>query len=175
MGAGYYQPLSQWSKGEYALANNKEDDLAIISSKLTYITPGNGATLATATPLSPTVSNGVASASAAGVISRTGGSDFFSLNAARAGSLTVTVSVVLPWGTVNRSDLDVLVVVYNASGSVVGRMGNENGLSISSSINLPAGGKYTVAVKGAGSGDPSTGYSNYASLGQFNLVVGYPA
>lgn len=175
MGAGYYQPLSQWSKGEYALANNKEDDLAIISSKLTYISNGNGGTLATATPLSPSVSNGVASASAAGIISRTAVSDFFSLNAARAGTLTVAVSVVAPWGSVNRSDLDVQIVVYNGAGTVIGRYNNASGLSASQSFNLPAGGTYKIAVKGAGTGDPTTGYSNYASLGQFNLVASYPA
>jgi hypothetical protein len=40
MGVGYYRSLVQWSKGEYALANNSEDDLAIISrpaNKLGYV------------------------------------------------------------------------------------------------------------------------------------------
>jgi hypothetical protein len=32
MGVGYYQPLSQWSKGEYPGANNNEDDLSIITN-----------------------------------------------------------------------------------------------------------------------------------------------
>ena len=32
MGVGYYQPVVQWSKGEYANANNKEDDLLKITS-----------------------------------------------------------------------------------------------------------------------------------------------
>ncbi|MFZ0596394.1 MAG: zinc-dependent metalloprotease family protein, partial [Flavobacterium sp.] len=31
MGIGYYNPVVQWSKGEYDYANNKQDDLAIIS------------------------------------------------------------------------------------------------------------------------------------------------
>ena len=33
MGAGYYVPLVQWSKGEYLSANNQEDDLAIITTQ----------------------------------------------------------------------------------------------------------------------------------------------
>jgi hypothetical protein len=33
MGAGYYTTVGQWSKGEYKLANNHEDDLAIIASR----------------------------------------------------------------------------------------------------------------------------------------------
>src|SRR5262245_50428523 len=36
MGNSYYQNVSQWSKGEYANANNKQDDLAIIASYVGY-------------------------------------------------------------------------------------------------------------------------------------------
>ena len=32
MGVGYYRGISQWSKGEYADANNKEDDFAVVGS-----------------------------------------------------------------------------------------------------------------------------------------------
>ena len=32
MGAGYYRPVVQWSKGEYDYADNKQDDVAIIAS-----------------------------------------------------------------------------------------------------------------------------------------------
>lgn len=32
MGAGYYRPVVQWSKGEYNYANNLQDDVAIIAS-----------------------------------------------------------------------------------------------------------------------------------------------
>lgn len=34
MGAGYYQPVTQWSRGEYAGATNGEDDLGIIGRHL---------------------------------------------------------------------------------------------------------------------------------------------
>ncbi len=32
MGVGYYKKITQWSKGDYPLANNDEDDLALITS-----------------------------------------------------------------------------------------------------------------------------------------------
>ncbi|HRC36429.1 MAG TPA: M66 family metalloprotease, partial [Rubrivivax sp.] len=32
MGVGYYQSLVQWSKGEYATANNVQDDYAVMQS-----------------------------------------------------------------------------------------------------------------------------------------------
>ena len=36
MGVGYYAQISQWSKGEYADANNTQDDLQIIANYLSY-------------------------------------------------------------------------------------------------------------------------------------------
>ena len=33
MGVGYYQPVAQWSKGEYTSANNTENDLVMITGK----------------------------------------------------------------------------------------------------------------------------------------------
>ena len=32
MGVGYYQPLVQWSKGEYATATNVQDDYAVMAT-----------------------------------------------------------------------------------------------------------------------------------------------
>ena len=32
MGVGYSRPITQWSKGEYAAANNSEDDLVVMQS-----------------------------------------------------------------------------------------------------------------------------------------------
>ncbi len=51
MGVGYYINVSQWSQGEYTAADNTEDDLAIIASKLPYINDDHGDTTAAATQL----------------------------------------------------------------------------------------------------------------------------
>ena len=51
MGAGYYENLSQWSKGDYANPSNTEDQLAIIANNnnnLAYRADDDGATFATA-------------------------------------------------------------------------------------------------------------------------------
>ena len=34
MGTGYYRNVSQWSQGEYSGANNQEDDIQILTSRL---------------------------------------------------------------------------------------------------------------------------------------------
>ena len=72
MGAGYYQPVTEWAKGEYANANNTEDELNILTTQnnnVTYRADDTGATLATARYLE-VYSNYAAFAE--GVIERTG-------------------------------------------------------------------------------------------------------
>src|SRR6185436_5752509 len=51
MGVGYYKNLSQWSKGEYAGANNTQDDLAIIQTYIAFRADDHGNTSAAATML----------------------------------------------------------------------------------------------------------------------------
>jgi hypothetical protein len=54
MGVGYYKPIVQWSKGEYANANNLEDDLAVITSTgLDYRTNDFGSSIGTAASTRP--------------------------------------------------------------------------------------------------------------------------
>src|SRR5205085_816544 len=51
MGTGYHRNVTQWSKGDYLDATNNQDDLKIISGKLTYRKDDYGNTNATAAPL----------------------------------------------------------------------------------------------------------------------------
>eukprot|EP00798_Chlamydomonas_sp_ICE-L_P001772 gene1772-33188_t len=53
MGVGYYQTVVQWSKGEYADANQKQDDIVKISSYIPLRPDDHGSSPATATPLFP--------------------------------------------------------------------------------------------------------------------------
>jgi hypothetical protein len=50
MGVGYYRGISQWSKGEYAGANNTEDDHAVIGSHGSRSAPTMSATPPTRRP-----------------------------------------------------------------------------------------------------------------------------
>jgi hypothetical protein len=52
MGVGYYQPVTQWSIGDYAQATNTENDLAVIQDHgLARVVDDHAATAATATGL----------------------------------------------------------------------------------------------------------------------------
>jgi Metallo-peptidase family M12B Reprolysin-like len=168
MGVGYSQPVTQWSRGEYTAANNKEDDLAVI--------PANGATT-----LADDFPNDSAAASpltggtpVTGIITTDADVDVFALQHA-GGTLAATAvpAVFAP-------DLDIKLTVRDASGTVVAtvdppaRRVSANvatGLDAQFSQNLPAG-RYTFQIEGTGVGDPaSSGYSGYASIGQFTLTV----
>jgi hypothetical protein len=53
MGVGYYQPLVQWSKGQYSGANNVQDDYTVMAANgLPVRTDDHGNTAATASALS---------------------------------------------------------------------------------------------------------------------------
>ncbi|KAF6250327.1 hypothetical protein COO60DRAFT_1706134 [Scenedesmus sp. NREL 46B-D3] len=174
MGVGYSQPLSQWSKGEYQGSNQQQDDLAVIAGKLSYAPARNGNSLATAAALVPTISAGTATATVTGIVAQTAATDMFKLQA-NAGTMSFSVSVLTAWGSYGRSNLDAAVKVLDASGRQVASVQNTNGLAVTGTAALPSAGTYYVAVSGSGSGDPlTTGYSAYASLGQFSLLASYP-
>ena len=162
MGVGYGKPVSQWSKGEYANANNKQDDLAIIagsSNGFGYRADDYGAALSTAGKL---IINASGSVTNSGVIEQTGDLDLLSFTTT-GGNVNLTVNPAARHG-----DLDIMAIIYNSSGAVVTYTAPD-GLSAGINTTLAAG-TYYLGVTGTGSGDPVTnGYSNYASLGTYSV------
>jgi hypothetical protein len=149
-----------------------------MASVLPLLRDGFGDSMATATPLNASVdaATGLASTKASGVVSSAAG-DFFSFQAA-AGTATLSASVVAPWsGGSNRANLDIQLVVYDAAGAALATLNpagsDAASLGVSATpVALPASGTYYVAVTGAGASDAATtGYSAYASRGQFELSV----
>lgn len=156
MGVGYYKDVVQWSKGEYPNANNTEDDLAKISGYVGYRADDHGGSIGAATPLTgPSVF-------ATGVIERTADADVFSFN---TGPGNISFTVV---GAARSPNLDAQLALYDGSGTLI-LWSNAPGLAGSLSANV-ASGTYYLLVDGVGTGDPTTGYSDYASLGQFTLT-----
>ena len=68
MGVGYYRPITHWSKGEYAGATQKQDDIAIIKSYIPALPADAGASAATATVLPVTVGDTSQTALVRGII-----------------------------------------------------------------------------------------------------------
>ncbi|GCE60031.1 FG-GAP-like repeat-containing protein [Microcystis aeruginosa] len=161
MGVGYYQNLSQWSKGEYASANNTQDDLQIITTQngFGYRTDDTGNTIATAKAL--TVSG--ASVSGNGIIERNTDVDFYSFTTG-AGAISLTVN---PF---NRGpNLDILAELYNSAGTLIASSNPTDLLSANITANVAAG-TYYLKIDGIGKGNPlTTGYTDYGSLGQYSI------
>jgi PKD repeat protein len=169
MGVGYYQSLVQWSKGEYSGANNAQDDYTVMQGNGLPLRAGDhGNTAATATALTGISAGATSTASAQGVIERPTDVDVFAFTAA-AGSTTVTLL-----GAARSSNLDALVTIRNAAGTVLATVNPVDALNASTTLTLPAAGTYHVFVQGTGKGDPlATGYGSYGSLGQYALSVTY--
>ncbi|BBD66720.1 hypothetical protein NIES4072_60060 [Nostoc commune NIES-4072] len=159
MGSAYYQSLAQWSKGEYASANNTEDDLQIITTQngFTYRADDSGDTIATAKPL--TISS--TSISSSGIIERNTDLDFYSF-------VTGTGLISLIVNPFSRGpNLDILAELYNSAGTLIASSNPTDLLSASITTNVVAG-NYYLKIDGIGKENPLlTGYTDYGSLGQY--------
>lgn len=169
MGVGYYKPMVQWSKGEFPLANNAEDDLSVITSHgLNVVADDHADNAASATALP------LGEFNKTGVISTRTDLDVFKF-ASTGGDFSVSASVadVSP-------DLDLKIELRDSTGAIVASASPDTvasgsdwdtgiaGLGASLTATLDAG-TYSLWVDGVGSGDLTTGYSDYASLGAYSL------
>ncbi len=173
MGVGYYTNVTTWDKGEYYGANNTgssanygagADDLAVITTQngFGYRPDAVGDTISTAKPL--TVSG--AAVSATGIIERTTDLDVYSFTTGN-GPVSLNIAPFTPG-----PNLDIKATLYDSAGNVVAVSNPSDVLTASFSLNLTAG-QYFVAIDGTGVGNPTvsppTGYSDYASLGQYTI------
>ncbi len=185
MGTGYNRNVSQWSKGEYYLANNTEDDLSIISGKISYRTDDHGNTRPSATSLVLTGGTNVVSTTPEtdptnsnpankGVLERNTDVDVFSF-VTGSGQISLTVNPwIMPSGT-RGGNLDVLLELYDENGALVltNNVSTRTYASIQTSLTE---GLYFLHVRNTGVGDPlispPSGYTSYASIGQY-FISGY--
>ncbi|HEY8894948.1 MAG TPA: Ig-like domain-containing protein [Niastella sp.] len=162
MGAGYYEPVVQWSKGDYANASQTQDDLAIIANNANgvgYRVDDHGNTRSAATTLSI---SSAGSTFLAGNIETTSDADFFTFTTT-GGAVSLNINPAA-----KHPNLDALAILYDNAGNVV-TSSNPDGLSATLSATLAAG-TYFISVTGVGFGDPATtGYTNYSSLGYYTI------
>ena len=166
MGVGYYKTLVQWSKGEYASANNTQDDLAIITTKngFSYRIDQDSNTAAGATAL--TVSGTAVSGS--GIIETRSDVDAFAFT---TGGGAVTLSVT---GDATSQNLDILAEIRDASGNLIAADNPDLLTDANVSANLAAG-TYFLHVSGVGRGEYlADGYTDYGSIGQYVITGSVP-
>lgn len=157
MGVGYSSTLTQFSRGEYAGANNTENDTADIDGFIPRSADLAGDDILTAVPLSG------ASVSATGIIQSQADADLYRVDTG-AGLLSFNVVPANP-----DANLDIMLALYNGSGNLIASA-NPATLEASLSLTVPDG-TYYLSVDGTG----AAGYSDYGSLGQFSLTGSVPS
>lgn len=169
MGVGYYQALTQWSKGEYPGANNTEDDFLVIQSYGAALKSDDfGNSIANSASLAGTVNGGVVTVNQTGLIETRTDLDYFGFSSG-SGPVQITLTP-----GVRSPNLDASLELLDAAGNVIASSNPVDTLDASISTTLSAG-AYYLKVDGVGKGDLITGYSDYASVGQYTLSGSYTA
>ena len=185
MGNSYYNNVTEWSIGEYADANQSQDDLAIIDGKLGYRADDHGDSRATAATLAVDPDGSVVSSNPEldphnvltenkGVIGSSADVDVFSFVTGN-GSINLTVNPA--WDAFYRSssrrgaNLDIAAELQDLSGAQLafGDPNTDTGASISASVSA---GTYYLLITGVG--NTVTPYSDYDSLGQYFISGSVP-
>lgn len=163
MGAGYYEPIVQFSKGEYADANNSEDDFVIMQNHMDLYPDDHSNAASDATQLGhvDSVINGK------GIIETNNDVDYFFFNTT-GGAVSINISPDSRSG-----NLDIKATLRDGFGNVV-LSADPAGLAASLNTTLGSG-TYYLSIEGVGTGDPATnGYSDYASVGQYYISGSVP-
>jgi hypothetical protein len=187
MGTGYSRNVSEWSQGEYYLANNTQDDLATIAAYISYRPDDHGDSAATATPLVFTGGTNIVSTrpdtdpenlapANKGILERNTDVDVFSFTTGN-GALNLAVN---PWtqpsGT-RGGNLDVLLELHDESGSLI-MTNNPSSQTLAQIQTTLVAGRYYLYVRNTGVGDPMAstpaGYTSYGSIGQY-FISGHVA
>jgi hypothetical protein len=167
------EELTQWSKGEYPDATNTEDDLAIITSRngFGFRNDDHGNDIKTASTLKVADGNIMQN----GIIERNTDQDWFSF-ATSGGNVTInadTTNIGSPDMPTRGSNLALSLTLYDAKGNqlVSENPATTQGAQLSRSLNA---GTYYMTIQGEGRGDLVTGFSDYASIGNYFLTGNIP-
>ena len=176
MGVGYYTNVTQWSNGNYADANNDQDDIAILASRLDYrsddhagtptplLIESDGSILVTTpendNPDAPNMAN-------KGIINSSSDVDTFSFGAA-AGPVSIVIEP--SWRAFYRdnrrgSNLDIKATLYDPNNNYLNSFDPVDDTSATIELNLPVDGEYTLAIRGIG--NDQVPYTDYGSSGMY--------
>lgn len=173
MGMGYFQNLVQWSKGEYPGANNREDDLVILTSYFNgviYLADDAAATTADASALRFGADGAV---DTVGLIGRSDDVDAYAF-ITTGGLVSFTFSAEAGGDAgAGLSNLDVRATLYDAAGQVVAGASPSDSLAADFSA-VVAPGTYYLVVEGTGEGTLPDGYSRYGSMGRYAIAGTVP-
>jgi PKD repeat protein len=157
MGVGYYVPIVQWSKGEYANANQKEDDLQVMLNYGMQFNPDDHGD-----QNAPTYLLTSAQIHVDGLITDQNDVDVFEF---LTGTGTINIDILSARPDPNLL-LNVKILNENLQ-EVINATNDIRGMNINGQIDE---GLYYLVVTGIGQGNPlTTGFSDYGSIGQYTI------
>lgn len=163
MGVGYYTPFSQWSKGEYPYANNRQDDLNIIdanNNNVAYRSDEHGSNFVGASWMELYPGNRLTNE---GIIARNTDVDGFRF-ATTGGVIDVTVSTAMA-----EKQIAYNADITDTNNTVLYSFTSTTSLNVRVVTNLTAG-EYSLRIRGAARGNTNTGFTAYACLGYYKVT-----
>ncbi|MCX6180450.1 MAG: Ig-like domain-containing protein [Bacteroidetes bacterium] len=160
--------VTQWSKGEYLGATNKEDDIAIIASKIGYRLDEDLNVSSINLPLS---NSDVVENLNSGVIGSSSDLDVFRFTLTNSGEIDLKIST-----SGISSNLNLAVDLINQNGIIVKSYSTPSQTNRDIQIREKLGaGYYDLRINGVGFGSASdiasgAGYTDYASLGYYKIT-----
>ena len=168
MGFSLNRPIAQWSLGEYSNATNMENDIQIIAGSRNdfgFAADDHGDDSNTATTLIADAGGNVSGSDNSGIVHERNDIDMFSF-LAEAGQVSFTFSP-----NEAHPNLDIKARLLDVNGVEI-TMSNPQELNAEIDMNVAAG-LYFLEVQGVGRGTVDTGYSDYASLGNYFISGKY--
>ncbi|MCK8524143.1 PKD domain-containing protein [Aquimarina sp. D1M17] len=168
MGWSVNRAIGQWSQGEFENANQTQDDIAIMADSrngVGFRNDDHGDIINNATEIRVSDDGEVSSDENFGFIGTRDDKDVFSF-VIEAGDVSFDFSPDPDY-----PNLNIQARILDPLGEEVA-ISDPSGLSASINVNLPDG-TYFIEIDGVGEGNPITGYSDYASLGNYFIAGNY--
>ncbi len=179
MGNAYKKIISQWCNSEFDGATANQDDIAIMVRTIPYNADDHSDTASGATNIVTNTTTGdVAANENEGLITTRTDVDYFKF-ASGVGTLNLTIKPrpLNGTGVILRTNLDVIVKLYDSKETLIataeaGHKDLLDGAVFNHEITQE--GVYYIEVDGYGTGNPSTGYTDYGSLGPYSVSGNIP-
>lgn len=159
MGSGS-KHVTHWSRGEYSSATNNEDDITIISQTLDFV-PDD---IQQFKELQYDASGSINANDNAGTITSRSDKDLFQFEMQSSGSINVTVSTAISW-----SNLDVRLRLLDGNKNEIQSVNPVGLRSATISTSIPSAGTYYLEIDGDGELSVNTGWSDYSSMGYYEI------
>lgn len=162
MGLSYGKNISQFSKGEYSGADEKQDDLDVVGNIL-----GNRPDDFADTRQSAVAPNdlGQGRIDLEGFIGSGKDVDCILLPLIRSGGISVTVTPAS-----SHTNLDIKISLTDEAGSLVATSAPDNTFAATIRTGTLVPGKYFLTISGSALGTPANGYPAYGSVGGYKIT-----